>query len=90
MDLALRTFNVDNSMIVQGLVEVICKKIGIPSNNSFSLAFQKKITDNEKGGQDTRERSGSITRTKNTIMQNSFSLDDEGESIYISFIACNL
>ena len=78
MDLALRTFNVDNSMTVQGLVKVICNKIGIPSNNDFSLAFQKKRTDNETGGEDTRERSGSMTRTKHFIMQNSFSLDDEG------------
>ena len=87
MDLALRTFNVENSMIVQGLVEVICNKIGIPSNNTFNLAFQKKRTDNETGGQDTRERSGSMTRTKHFIMQNSFSLDSEGGSIYISHTA---
>ena len=52
MDLVRRTLVVRNSKTVEELVEVLCRKVGVPVNRDFGLAFEKvggqKVDDKEK------------------------------------------
>lgn len=40
-DNTMRTLMVEDSMTVEALMDVICKRIGIPNNHEYSLASTK-------------------------------------------------
>ena len=42
LDNTMRTLMVENSKTVEELMDVICKRIGIPNNHEYSLASTKE------------------------------------------------
>ena len=76
MDLAVRTLMVDNSMTVEELVGVICKRINIPIDNDFSMAFERPKE--EKSDLDDDEKR---IRDKMTTLREKAKLhtEDEGD-----------
>lgn len=65
LDKAVRTLMVENSKTVEELMEVICKRIGIPNNNEFSLAFQREKKDDEEMSKSERRIQNQMTKVHN-------------------------
>ena len=48
LDNTMRTLMVEESKTVEELMDIICKKIGIPNNHEYSLASTKDATHEEQ------------------------------------------
>ena len=76
LDLRVTTLLVDNSKTIGQIIDVICKKLNIPNNNEYSLAFK------EAKKAEAKQLTEDELRIKNTMakIQQSKGLNTEAES----------
>ena len=63
LDRTVRTLMVENSKTVQEIMDDVCKKIGIPNTQEFSLAFQRARKEDEDLDSDEKR----IQKTMKTL-----------------------
>jgi hypothetical protein len=64
LDLTVRTLLVENAKTVAEVMNVICKRINIPDNNEFSLAFQREKGDKQELDKDARRIQDKMTKLR--------------------------